>query len=69
MLNWYLVQLKPNGHKLAKANLERQGFNTFLPLQNVTKRTAQKFMDRTIPLFAGYSCGAGCGTKFLAKGE
>jgi transcriptional antiterminator RfaH len=54
MLNWYLVQLKPNGHKLAKANLERQGFNTFLPLQNVTKRTAQKFMDRTVPLFAGY---------------
>ena len=54
MLNWYLVQLKPNGHKLAKANLERQGFNTFLPLQNVTKRTAQKFMDRTVPLFGGY---------------
>ena len=54
MLNWYLVQLKPNGHKLAKANLERQGFNTFLPLQNVTKRIAQKFMDRTVPLFAGY---------------
>jgi transcriptional antiterminator RfaH len=54
MLNWYLVQLQPNGHKLAKANLERQGFNTFLPLQNVTKSTAQKFMDRTVPLFAGY---------------
>ena len=54
MLNWYLVQLKPNGHRLAKANLERQGFKTFLPLQNVTKRSAHKFVDRHVPLFPGY---------------
>ena len=54
MLNWYLVQLKPNGHRLAKANLERQGFKTFLPLQNVTKRSAHKFVDRRVPLFPGY---------------
>ena len=54
MLNWYLVQLKPNGHRLAKANLERQGFKTFLPLQNVTKRSAHKFVDRNVPLFPGY---------------
>lgn len=54
MLNWYLVQLKPNGHRLAKANLERQGFKTFLPLQNVTKRSAHKFVDRSVPLFPGY---------------
>ena len=54
MLNWYLVQLKPNGHRLAKANLERQGFKTFLPLQNVTKRSAHKFVDRRVLLFPGY---------------
>ena len=54
MLNWYLVQLKPNGHRLVKANLERQGFKTFLPLQNVTKRSAHKFVDRNVPLFSGY---------------
>ena len=54
MLSWYLVQLKPNGHRLAKANLERQGFKTFLPLQNVTKRSAHKFVDRNVPLFPGY---------------
>jgi transcriptional antiterminator RfaH len=54
MLNWYLVQLKPNGHRLAKMNLERQGFKTFLPLQNVTKRSAHKFVDRLVPLFPGY---------------
>ena len=54
MLNWYLVQLKPNGHRLAKANLEKQGFKAFLPLQNVKKRSAHKFVDRLVPLFAGY---------------
>ena len=54
ILNWYLVQLKPNGHRLAKANLERLGFKTFLPLQNVTKRSAHKFVDRNVPLFPGY---------------
>ena len=54
MLNWYLVQLKPNGHRLAKTNLEKQGFNMFLPLQNVTKRSAHKFVDRLVPLFPGY---------------
>ena len=54
MLNWYLVQLKPNGHRLAKANLERQGVKTFLPLQNVTTRSAHKFVDRHVPLFPGY---------------
>lgn len=54
MLNWYLVQLKPNGHRLAKVNLERQGFKTFLPLQNVTTRSAHKFVDRHVPLFPGY---------------
>lgn len=54
MLNWYLVQLKPNGHRLAKANLEKQGFKTFLPLQNVTTRSAHKFVDRHVPLFPGH---------------
>lgn len=54
MLDWYLLQLKPNGHRLAKANLERQGFKAFLPLQNVTKRAAHKFVDRRMPLFPGY---------------
>ena len=54
MLKWYLVQLKPNGHRLAKANLERQGFKAFLPLQNVTKRSAHKFVESLVQLFPGY---------------
>ena len=53
-INWYLVQLKPNGHGLARTNLERQGFRVFLPLQNVTGRSARKFVDRAVPLFPGY---------------
>ena len=54
MLYWYLIQLKPNGHRVAKENLDRQGFKSFLPLQNVTKRTAQRFIERQMPLFPGY---------------
>ena len=46
--------MKSNGHRLAKANLERQGFKAFLPLQNVTKRSANKFVESLVPLFPGY---------------
>ena len=53
--NWYLLQLKPNGYKLAQKNLERQGFRVFIPLQNVTKRMPRGYVDRTEPLFPGYA--------------
>ena len=37
--SWYIVQFKPNSHKIAVRNLERQGFGTFLPMHEVTRRT------------------------------
>ena len=52
--SWYIVQFKPNSHKIAVRNLERQGFETFLPMHEVTRRTAVKFENVTRPLFAGY---------------
>ena len=52
--SWYIVQIKPNSHKIAVRNLERQGFKTFLPTHEVTRRTAIKFETVTRPLFAGY---------------
>ena len=52
--SWYIVQFKPNSHKIAVRNLERQGFDTFLPMHEVTRRTATKFETVTRPLFAGY---------------
>ena len=52
--SWYIVQFKPNCHKIAVRNLERQGFETFLPTHEVIRRTAAKFETAIRPLFAGY---------------
>lgn len=52
--SWFLVQTKPNGHRLAERNLNRQGFETFLPLQEVTQRKASRFVNDLRPLFPGY---------------
>ncbi len=52
--SWYIVQFKPNSQKIAVHNLERQGFKTFLPMQEMTRRTADKFEIVIRPLFAGY---------------
>ena len=54
MKDWFLLQCKPNGHRLAERNLKRQGFETFLPLQEVTKRRATRFFNDLRPLFPGY---------------
>ena len=53
-LSWYIVQFKPNSHKIAVRNLQRQGFDTFLPMHEVTRRTTAKFETVIRPLFAGY---------------
>ena len=52
--SWYIIGFKPNSHKIALRNLERQGFETFLPMHEVRRRTAVKFETVIRPLFAGY---------------
>jgi transcriptional antiterminator RfaH len=52
--NWYLIQFKPNSHQIAARNLIRQGFEIFLPLQEITKRKDTKFTNVLRPLFPGY---------------
>lgn len=54
MSDWYLLQYKPNSHKIAVKNLNRQGYETFLPVQEVTRRTANQFVANVKPLFPGY---------------
>ena len=54
MVNWYLIQLKRNSHRLAERNLKQQGFKTFLPLQNFTVKRGSKFQTNIKPLFPGY---------------
>ena len=53
-ITWYLAQFKPNSHSIAERNLARQGFRSFLPLQEETRRTNGKFVTRLRPLFPGY---------------
>ena len=54
MNQWYLIQFKPNSHCLAERNLLRQGFETFLPMQKITRRKASRFVSDLKPLFPGY---------------
>ena len=51
---WFILQFKPNSHHLATKNLNRQGFETFLPLVDTTKRKASRFINTNRPLFPGY---------------
>ena len=54
MPNWYFIQFKRNSHIIAERNLNQQGFKTFLPLQDFTKRRGSDFLTVTKPLFPGY---------------
>jgi transcriptional antiterminator RfaH len=52
--NWYLVQTKPNAHRIATRNLLRQGCQVFMPLLKLTRRTGNRFISNVSPLFPGY---------------
>ena len=52
--NWFVAQYKPNSFFVAKKNLENQGIETFLPLIEMTKRKAARFLTELKPLFPGY---------------
>ena len=54
MCKWYLLQHKPNKQNIALENLKRQGFETFYPLLENTKRTNARFKKSFSPLFPGY---------------
>ena len=52
--HWYLVQVKPNGYRLAERNLLRQGFQCFQPMARATERRGAQFRPVSRPLFPGY---------------
>ena len=54
MKQWHLLQFKPNSHRLAVRNLQRQDFETFLPLQEITHHKGSRFTIDLRPLFPGY---------------
>ena len=51
---WFIARIKPNSHKSAIQNLERQGFETFLPRMEITQRQNNKFIVKNVYVFPGY---------------
>ena len=54
MPSWFLIQFKPNSHRIAERNLNRQGVTTFLPMHEKSRRVRGKFQETQAPLFPGY---------------
>ena len=54
MLRWYLIHTKPSGEAVAVANLERQGYEVYLPRVVQTVRGAGRPKDRLSVLFPRY---------------
>ena len=52
--DWFILQFKSNSHHQAARNLNRQGFETFLPLHDATSRKLSRFINTSKPLFPGY---------------
>ena len=51
---WFILQFKSNSYHQAAKNLNRQGFETFLPLHDTTSRKLSRFITTSKPLFPGY---------------
>mgnify|MGYP001559635039 FL=1 len=51
---WYLVYAKPRQERVARTNLERQGYETYLPLSRETKRRRGRATEVIAPLFPRY---------------
>lgn len=43
MKNWYLIKTKPRQEKIAKQNLENQGYEVFCPMSKINNRLAVLF--------------------------
>lgn len=54
-LHWFAVRTKPRQEKLALENLQRQGFETYLPMIELRKRRRNKWVDVVEPLFPSYA--------------
>ncbi len=51
---WVIAQTKPNSYRIAEKNLQRQGFVTFLPMIEETRRRGNQFVRKEAPVFPGY---------------
>ena len=53
-LSWHLVHTKPRGEARSLENLERQGFEVFLPMITLQKVRRGKLTSVTEPMFSRY---------------
>ena len=51
---WLIAQIKPNSYNTAIQNLERQGFETFLPKMETTIKKENRFIYKNVFVFPGY---------------
>jgi len=51
---WYLVYAKPRQEDLAKQNLERQGYQPYLPMVRTPRRRMGRRLIRIEPMFPRY---------------
>ena len=51
---WLIAQIKPYSYDLAIRNLERQGFETFVPKMKITIKEKIFFINKDVFVFPGY---------------
>lgn len=51
---WYLIYCKPKSEYIARDNLQRQGYNVYLPLMSGYKKRSRKLFQIVEPLFSRY---------------
>ena len=51
---WLIAQIKPNSYDLAIQNVERQGFEVFLPKIERTIKKENRFIYKNVFVFPGY---------------
>ena len=54
MKSWYLIYCKPQQERIAKENLERQGYVVYLPLAPVRRRRKGRTVRIIDPIFPRY---------------
>ena len=54
MLAWYLVYSKPQQERLALENLERQGYESYLPFIRSRRRRSGRYISVIEPMFPRY---------------
>ena len=54
LLRWYLIHTKPSSEAVAQANLQRQGYEVYLPRVAQPARRRGQWCERVGPLFPRY---------------